>query len=169
MFDSAFLYAQAQRYAGSKETKLVVSLGAGTDGVVFRSDRKTAVKALAERYNYELEVECYRRLNVNGITKIHEFNVPCLIDYSDDLQVIEMDIVTPPYVLDFGKVYLDIPPHHTGEVWQDWEDQGQLRYDDRWPKVKSLLRALERFGIYYQDPKPGNIMFADWGQTLDDE
>lgn len=121
-----------------------------------------------ERYAYDLELESYQRLKAKGITKIKDFNVPTLLDYDDELQVFEMEIVTAPYVLDFGKVYLDIPPHHTDEVWRDWEKDGLARFDHRWPEVKAVLRFLEGLGIYYQDPKPGNIMFADWGATLDE-
>lgn len=165
--DHRFLRQQAQRYVASKDKKLVVPLGDGTDGIVFRTDQKSAVKAVAERYTYDLEVECYLRLKAKGITKIKDFNVPAFLDHDNELQVFEMEIVTAPYVLDFGKVYLDIPPFHTEEVWRDWENDGKMRFDHRWPEVKSVLRFLESLGIYYQDPKPGNIMFADWGHTLD--
>lgn len=168
MLDHQFLRLQAERYVALRGKTIVVALGDGTDGVVFRTDQKSAIKAVAQRYAYDLEVESYQRLKANGITKIRGFNVPLLLDHDDELQVFEMEIVTAPYVLDFGKVYLDIPPYHTDEVWQDWEEDGRMRFDHRWEEVKSVLRFLESLGIYYQDPKPGNIMFADWGTTLDE-
>jgi hypothetical protein len=40
-----------------------------------------------------------------------------------------------------------------------WHAEGRENFGDRWNKVMSLIRLLEGYGIYYVDPKPGNIMF----------
>ncbi len=86
-----------------------------------------------------------------------------LVDYDDALLIIEMSLVRPPFLLDFGKVYLDSPPPY----WQDREvvegmhAEGKEIFEHRWPEVLSLLAVLRRYGIYYVDPKPGNIRFSD--------
>ena len=43
----------------------------------------------------------------------------------------------------------------------------QELFGDRTPMVRKLLSALQQYGIYYQDAKPGNITFEDLGD--DDE
>jgi len=43
----------------------------------------------------------------------------------------------------------------------NWRAEGRENFGDRWSIVMSLVRALQKFGIYYVDPKPGNIMFGD--------
>jgi hypothetical protein len=51
---------------------------------------------------------------------------------------------------------------YSPEVLAEDEEKNREVFEDRWPQVKSLLWALRRFGIWYMDPKPGNIMFEDW-------
>ena len=73
-----------------------------------------------------------------------------------------MTIVARPFILDFAKVYLDRPPDYSPEVLADDEERNSEVFEERWREVKSLLWALRQYGIYYMDPKPGNIMFEDW-------
>jgi hypothetical protein len=35
--------------------------------------------------------------------------------------VIEMTIVSRPFVLDFAGAYLDSPPEFSAEIWSEWE------------------------------------------------
>jgi len=35
-------------------------------------------------------------------------------------------------------------------------------------RVKSAIYALQRFGIWYYDAKPGNVMLENWSRTLDE-
>jgi hypothetical protein len=93
-------------------------LGHGTDGSVWRSDRKTAVKVLERERNYQTELECYRRFAAHGVSRIQGFSVPQLIRHDDALWVIEMRIVTPPFILDFAKAWLDEPPEFEEGGWQ---------------------------------------------------
>ncbi len=84
-----------------------------------------------------------------------------LIGEDEARVTIEMTVVTPPFLLDFGKAYINFPPDFTPEVLADWERQrGALFEPDQWPEVKSLLAQLATFGIYYYDAKPGNITFG---------
>ncbi|MCA9146543.1 MAG: hypothetical protein KDB05_27370 [Planctomycetales bacterium] len=70
-----------------------------------------------------------------------------------------MAIVSPPYILDFGKVYIDHQPEHTDEVLQEWNERQQEIWGNRWADVQSILWQLRRIGIYCQDPNTDNIRF----------
>jgi len=39
----------------------------------------------------------------------------------------------------------------------EWEE----RFGNRWSKVLLAMKMLEHFGIYYYDPRPGNVCFGD--------
>jgi hypothetical protein len=109
------------------------------------------------------EVECYRRLQDQNVRRIQEFAVPRLIDWDDPLMAIEISIVSPPFLLDFGKVYLDSPPPYwnDAEIMSAWHAEGKENFGPRWSQVLSLIGMLQKYGIWYVDPKLGNIMFAD--------
>ena len=136
-------------------------LGFGTDGYVWRTSRKSAIKVFERESNYIRERDCYRRLESQYVSQIEGFAIPRLIDCEDELLVVEMDVVSPPFLLDFGKAYLDQAPNFSAEVMSDWEEQQIEWFGERWPQVRSALYSLERLGIYYQDVRPGNIMFAE--------
>jgi hypothetical protein len=141
--------------------ELKTPLGHGTDGYVWRSNRKTAVKALERQHNYAIELECYQRFKSHGITKIHGLSVPRLVGFSDTLWIIEIGIVTAPYILDFAKSWLDGPADYTPEMLDDWDQEGRDRFDNRWLDVRAVLASLKQYGIYYYDAKPANIRFDD--------
>jgi len=77
--------------------------------------------------------------------------------------VLEISIVQPPYLLDFGKVYIDSPPpYHSDKVlMNNWLAECRELFGGNWPVVQSLLYDLRNLGIYYVDPKPANICFAE--------
>lgn len=137
-------------------------LGFGTDGYVWKTDRPSALKALEWEKGYRREQQAYLRLRINDITEIDGFAIPRLIDYSDRLLTVEIGIVSPPFILDFAKAYLDRPPEFSPEVMEDWEaERVEWFGEERWPIVRSALWKLEKYGIYYQDARPANISFAD--------
>ncbi|MEX0866310.1 MAG: hypothetical protein WD030_03060 [Pirellulales bacterium] len=143
--------------------KLRRFLGGGTDGDVWESNRGTAIKTLARETGYFNERDTYLRLQDFGVEgKLGKFWVPRLYHYSDELMIVEMDMMQrPPYVIDFAKVRLDRPPDFSDEVMQDMHTQGKELFEHHWPEVLVLLDDLESFQIYYLDPKPGNITFPD--------
>jgi hypothetical protein len=53
-------------------------------------------------------------LKERGVEKICDCAVPELIGYDDELLIIEMTVVTTPYVLDFAGAYLDWSPDFSG-------------------------------------------------------
>lgn len=161
-----FLQEHAVEYAKSRKITLDLKnpLGHGTDGSVWKSNRRTAVKALLRQDNYMMEKQCYQKFRAKGVTQLQGFAIPELIAFDDALMVIEMRIVTAPCILDFAKVKFNRPPEFDPETLAETERLNEERFgSEYWPRVSTLLYVLKsEFGIYYQDPKPGNIMFKDW-------
>ena len=73
---------------------------------------------------------------------------------------IEMTIVFPPCILDFGKAYVDQPPDYSAEALAEAEQaERELFSDEEWKQVRLVRAALLRYGIHYFDARPSNIMF----------
>src|SRR5689334_768724 len=96
-------------------------LAFGQDGRVWETDKSTAVKVFERLRAYTVELERYRRFIQHGINELCGLAVPQFEDSDDELMVIEIDIVTPPYILDFGKAYLDHPQEYPEETKKEWE------------------------------------------------
>src|SRR5262245_3676785 len=100
---------RAQAYANRNGLTLGKELGVG--GVVFVTEehiagrnmgKRSAVKAHQRETEYLRERDVYMRLLECDIAKIRGFDVPQLLAYDDELWVIEMTVVSRPFVLDFG-------------------------------------------------------------------
>ena len=87
------------------------------------------------------------------------FRIPQLFCADDGLHIIEMSIVSRPFVLDFAGAYLDALPFFPEEKWAEWEAEKREQFDDRWPLVKNVINALEELDIYMVDVSPSNIAF----------
>lgn len=122
---------------------------------------KTAVKAHREAEPFRRELAVYLRLQAAQVSEVFGFNVPQLIRFDEALRVIEMSVVTRPFVLDFAGAYLDAPPDFPEETWAEWEAQKRDQFDARWPKVQAVLAELEELDIYMVDVSPSNIAFLD--------
>lgn len=135
---------------------------------MWQTTKRTAVKVFVRPENYETERDCYRLLLEKNITEVHGFAIPRLIDFHDGLKVVEMDIVEPPYILDFGKAYLHRPPpHFSAEVLQEsYESQLEL-WGKYWPLIRKILGKLQALGIYHVDPSPRNIRPANWDPPVE--
>ena len=88
-----------------------------------------------------------------------------MVDADVELGVIELTVVAPPFVLDFGKIQLDLmleevwEPEILDERWAYWES---LFEPHEWPKVLQITGILgDRFGIWIEDLHRGNIAFAE--------
>lgn len=135
-------------------------LGDGTDGAVWSTDRSTAVKVFDREQGYLNERDTYFRLAEFGVTEqIDGFWIPQILDQDDERLIVEMDFMqNPPYIIDFAKVRLNSSPDFSEETQADSEARGLEEFGDDWPKVKSLMYALESYLIYYLDPRPHNIV-----------
>jgi hypothetical protein len=150
----AHLYAQAH-WCDINFTK---SLGHGEAGCVWRTER-TAIKVFERERNYSVELQVYQRLSRKGITELFGLAVPRLFDHDDDLQIIEIGLVEPPFILDFEKCHLDAPPDFSPDVWAEIHQRIREDFGENAGKVNGAIWALKKLGIYYVDPKIGNILF----------
>src|SRR6516165_4490321 len=108
--------SRARQYADRFNRPIEKQLGFGYDGIVFATFCQSAIKALRYQPLYARERDVYLRLQDEGIEDIAGHAVPSLIRYDDELWVIEMEIVSPPFVLDFAGAYLDEPPDFPEEI-----------------------------------------------------
>jgi hypothetical protein len=159
------LHDHAQR----RNLVLVEQLGYGMHGIVHAAKNQTDGEPLALKVHecekdYRRERDVYLRLQEHDLTDICGCQVPELLDYDDELWVIQMTIVTRPFVLDFAGAYLDDPPDFSEEVLADWRAEKQEEFGPRWAEVQAILRVLEGFGVFMIDANPRNISFGDQEQ-----
>jgi hypothetical protein len=164
----ADLEARAREYAERYGLVIEKHLGHGNDGAVWQTTHSTAIKVCEDNQRYSTERDCYRLFRERGVTEIKGFAIPRLVNFSDDLMVIEMDVVQPPYIIDFGKAYLHrAPPHFSQQVMADWYAEKKELWGETWPLIQTILNRLKALGIYHMDPKPHNILPAEWDPPLD--
>ncbi|MFQ5734167.1 MAG: hypothetical protein ACE5KM_19700 [Planctomycetaceae bacterium] len=84
-----------------------------------------------------------------------------MLRFDDQLWVVEMEIVTPPFILDFAGAYLDQqPPYYRDEqMMAEWQAEKRDVFGERWGTVTGILARFRRHGIYLADVKYGNIEF----------
>ena len=156
------IWERANLFAAENGRSLIGQLGYGYDGNVFATERQSAIKVLRFRRLYERERDVYLRLQSQSIVEVAGFSVPQLIHYDDRLCVVEMGIVSPPFVLDFAGAYLDKRPDFPDEVMEEWQaDKLEQFGEERWQIVQNVMAHFARMGIYLADVKPGNISFAE--------
>ena len=109
---------------------------------------------------FQRERDVYQRLAERHVIRILGFDVPQLVAFDDDLWIVEMTIVSPPFVLDFAGAYLDQKPDYPPEVLADWMEEKAEQFGERWSKVQAIMWAFSRLGVYLADVKPGNIEFG---------
>ncbi len=148
------------------ELKADQTLGFGVHGTVFACARhgfpaRTAVKVHDRSEPYYRERDAYLRLRDRHIESIQGHNVPQLIDYDDELWVVEMTIVVRPFVLGFGMAYLDHPRAFEAELLVQWRREKEEQFEENWPKAASILAELRRYGIHVADVNPGDIGFLE--------
>jgi hypothetical protein len=149
--------SRARHYAESRNLQLVRALGAGYGGTVFETDASTAVKTLQFPSLYQRERDVYLRLYERDCFEVCGCRIPQLVDFDDALWVVEMEIVQPPFVLDFAGAYLDHRPNFPPEVIEDWQAEKIEQFGPDWDRVRSIMAQLARIGVYLADVKPGNI------------
>jgi hypothetical protein len=152
--------SRAREIASNWGTLLDSLLGHGIDGNVWQTTRQSALKVFNRTDTYQRERDCYRRLMSHEVKQLVSFAVPQLLDYDDRFLAIEMTIVSPPCVLDFGKAYVDVPPDYSAEALAEAEAaERELFTDEQWKQVRLVRASLLNYGIYYYDARPSNIMF----------
>jgi hypothetical protein len=87
------------------------------------------------------------------ITDVHGFHIPQLISSDPGLSLIEMTVVSPPFILDFVSARIEFPIEYD----EEWIAQRMEEFESDWPLVKRVIWGLEEHGIYLGDVHPGNI------------
>lgn len=143
-------------------------LGWGQEGLVFSTTAKTALKSYIHPELYANERNVYLRLQEREMNSAGNFAVPMLVGFDDSLRVLEMSVVSPPFILDFAGAYLDRKPPFDDEQWEEWEELKIEQFEDHWPEVRLAMSTFKRHGIYLNDVKPGNVTFPDTGPAPGD-
>jgi hypothetical protein len=155
-----------KQYATRHGLSLGDELGHGVHGIVFATESQprkdvaavhSAIKVHEREADYCRERDIYLRLKQHAVTMIRGCNVPQLLRYDDELRIIEMTVVSRPFVLDFAGAYLDAAPDFSEEVLADWYVEKEEQFGEHWPTVQAILRHLETYGIYVGDVSPNNV------------
>src|SRR5215208_5220217 len=148
------------RYCARRNLKILRRLGAGKDGTVFQTSRLSAVKAHEREESYISEREVYLRLRELEIFEICGLSIPILINHDDELRVLEMTVVNPPYIVDFASAWLDKPPDFSREVIDEWHQQLRESFGARFPDMMNVLETLaNEAGVFMLDIHPHNVKF----------
>ncbi len=119
---------RARQYTQRNGLRLGQELGRGVHGIVFVTESqpengplaaRSAIKVHRREPDYQRERDVYLRLKELGLTAIRGCRVPQLLAYDDSLGLLEMTVVSRPFVLDFAGAYLDEPPDFSEEVMAD--------------------------------------------------
>ena len=150
-----------QRYLDRHRISTVGLLGEGKDGSVWQTSRRNALKVHERLESYRAERDAYIRLRDLEIRRVAGFTVPLLRGHDDELGALEMDIVVPPFVVDFASAHIDRPPELIEDEGHTLLDMIRERFDERADEVIALYDDLiASAGIYLSDFHPHNIKFA---------
>ena len=153
---------RALAYAENQNVVLQQFLGGGYDGSVFATDRKSAIKVLLQRELYEHERDVYCRLQQLRVTEVAGCAVPELLTFDDELWIVEMSIVSAPYVLDFAGARLNRPQEYPPEILREWRKEKRAQFGSDWKYVPRIVFAFEKLGIYLADLSPRNICLTGY-------
>jgi hypothetical protein len=164
--DNTDLLCRLHEYATCVGLTLGERLGSGVQGIVFSAksqaeEGRVAIKVHERETAYLRERDAYLRLRELGITEILGCAVPELLEYDDKLLILEMTVVSRPFVLDFGGAHLDRPVDFSEEVMAEWQAAKKEQFGARWAEVQAILRVLETYGIFVEDVNPNNISLVD--------
>lgn len=163
----AELEQRAGLYAERHSLQFVSELGFGVHGIVWAAARKGQASGIADRAikvheqlpAYEMERDVYFRLSEYEIDSMQGLSIPTLIRFDNELLILEIEIVRPPYLLDFAGCHLDFPPDYPPEVMETWEAEKREQFGPLWREVQSVLRELESYRIFLSDVTPNNLKF----------
>src|SRR5947208_9075576 len=116
------LLGAAQEYARLRDIEVAGRLGQGKDGSVWHTSRLSALKIHEQEESYRHELAAYMRLRDLSITKVADFNVPSLLDSDERLLALEIDVVYPPFIVDFASARLDFDPELIEDEGNTFED-----------------------------------------------
>lgn len=104
---------------------------------------------------FDRELVVYQRLSQLGLQKLQGFTIPQLLDHDHETWVLELSLVSPPFVLDFAAASLSQAPSEMSSP--EWLGEKQRMFGRDWPDVQRLLDGLRLYGIHFPDVHLGNI------------
>lgn len=150
-----------ESYLRSRGISVHRTLGYGKDGSVWESSRRSAIKIHERPESYHAERNAYMRLRELNIREVAGFAVPLMYEYDDELSAIEMDVVSPPFVVDFASARLDAPPEMIEDEGHTLEDMIRERFGAQADQVLALYNELiARADIFLSDFHRHNIRFS---------
>ncbi len=132
--------------------------GWGFDGTVFGTDAGTAIKVLKHRELYRNELAVYLHLQKKELSILSGFRIPRLVDHDPENWIIEMTVVSPPYVVDFAGARLKQPERFDDEIMEEWNRSKREEFGEDWQRVKRLIYAFETRGVFLMDVHPKNVV-----------
>ncbi len=147
--------AKAQSFIGT--TEVLRELGWGVSGIVFMApDLTTAIKVHHRRESFQNEARAYRLLRSHRVTSMMGITIPKLRYADEERMLIAIDIVRPPFLLDFAGVQFVDPGFSEQTIIENREDV-ELRFGRNAHLAFAVQHALLQFGIYYLDLRRGNL------------
>lgn len=137
-------------------------LGSGTDGEVFIvSGPQAAIKVHYDEHRFHRELAAYHRLSKIRLGQIGRFVIPTFHAADTRLLIIEMSVVRPPYLIDFGKATVDDDQGWTDEQMSMWWDKVNDVFENDASVASSIFTQLrDKAGIYQWDLSPTNLHFG---------
>ncbi len=130
---------RAELYAKQNNLTIEKQIGGGFEGVVLGTSRKTAIKSLNNLALYRQERDVYLHLKAKNTSNVKGFQIPQFIADDDNLWVIEMTLVSPPFVLDFAGASLLRKTDFEPEIGAEWIEEKKEQFEADWPRVKEML------------------------------
>ena len=145
----------ARHYTRGREK--LQTLGWGVSGFVFLSpDLQTAVKVHKHPEQFDTELAAYQRLRYLGITELNGLTIPMLRGFDESRRIIAMDVVRPPYLLDFAGVRFEAPDF-SEDVMASWHENIVELFGGNAQFVHEVYHALAAYELYYLDFRPSNL------------
>ena len=145
----------AQEFIGTTEP--LDPLGWGVSGFVFVTpDVRTAVKVHHQPSAWFTEVKAYSILKQHRIVSLHGLTIPKLRAYDEARQLIQIDFVSAPFLLDFAGVTFE-PPDFSPEVMADNVAAIHEKFGPNAHIAFDVYHSLAMLGIYYLDMRPSNL------------
>lgn len=145
----------AQEFIGTTDPLAV--LGWGVSGFVFLSpDLRTAIKVHHYPHGYVAEVKADMLLKQHRVTSLHGLTIPKLRNHSPSRNLIQIDFVSPPYLLDFAGVKFS-DPDFSADTMDDIHATIEERFGKNADIAYAVYHSLLRYGIYYLDLRQSNL------------
>jgi hypothetical protein len=160
---------RVRRYLSGKRNIEQRRLGSGTDGDVFIvTGPQAAIKVHFDEHRFFRELVAYERLAELGIDQIGAFVIPKFHNADTKLLIIEMSVVRPPFLIDFGKATVDDDQGWPKEQMQMWWDRVNEVFDQDASIASSVFTQLrDKTGIYQWDLNPANLNFGPLSKNED--